>query len=263
MQHAMFTGLFAALSTEHRMNNVANNLANVSTVGYKRDQLAFRDTMIQFAHDQIREPLANVRSKPLFPDAHHASRVRLAVSETDFSQGGMQFTGNQLDVAITGEGFLKYETPTGEFYSRNGSFIRNAEGMLVTKQGWPVLGDGGPITIPEGTRNVLIGSDGRVIADDVPVGTLQVVKFEDPTRLEKLGGNMYRARKGAQLEEQSAVADGATLLNQGFLEASNVEVVEEMVKMIEVHRMFEACQKVMSTSDSIDKEAITRIGRAR
>jgi flagellar basal-body rod protein FlgG len=259
----MFTGLFAALSTEHRMNNVANNLANVTTVGYKRDKLAFRDTMIQFAHDQIMEPLATVRSKPLFPEPHHAARVRLAVAETDFSQGGMHYTGNSLDMAITGEGFFKYETPTGEFYSRNGSFTVNAEGTLVTKQGWPVLGEGGPITIPAGTRHINITPTGGIYADDVPVGAIQVVTMGDHKRLEKLGGNMYRQRRGPAMEEENAFTGGRTLLNQGFLEAANVEVVEEMVNMIEAHRMFEACQKIMSTSDTVDREAITRIGRAR
>jgi flagellar basal-body rod protein FlgG len=259
----MFTGLFAALSTEHRMNNIANNLANVTTVGYKRDQLAFRDTMIQFAHDQIMEPLATVRSKPLFPEPYHAARVRLAVSETDFTQGGMHYTGNSLDVAITGEGFFKYETPTGEFYSRNGSFVRNIEGILVTKQGWPVLGEGGPISIPPDTRHINITPTGQVFADETQVGVLQVVTVSNQKQLDKLGGNMYRTRPGSAVEEENAFIDGRTVLNQGFLEAANVEVVKEMVNMIEAHRMFEACQKIMSSSDTVDRESITRIGRAR
>ena len=165
MQNAMFSGVFAALTSEHRMAIISNNLANVNTVGYKADTVAFKDTMIHFAHDFIREPLENLRSKPLFPEAQQRARVRLAVEKTDFTQGGMQYTGNPLDIAITGEGFFRIQTPNGDFLSRNGAFCQNADGTLVTKQGWPVLGTNGPIQIPEGTRGVRINSEGRVFAD--------------------------------------------------------------------------------------------------
>ena len=143
----------------------SNNLANVNTSGYKADKLAFKDTMQHFAHDFIREPLENLRSKPLFPESRLRSRVRLAVAETDFSQGSMNYTGNSLDFAISGEGFFRIQTPNGAFLSRNGSFCQNADGMLMTKQGWPVLGEGGPITVPEGTRNIHVNSEGAVFAD--------------------------------------------------------------------------------------------------
>ena len=126
MQNAMFSGVFAALTSEHRMAIISNNLANVNTVGYKADTVAFKDTMIHFAHDFIREPLENLRSKPLFPEAQQRARVRLAVEKTDFTQGGMQYTGNPLDIAITGEGFFRIQTPNGDFLSRNGAFCQNA-----------------------------------------------------------------------------------------------------------------------------------------
>lgn len=103
MQDAMFSGLFGALTSEHRMNFIANNLANVNTHGYKRHTLAFKDTMAHYAHDEIREPLMNVRSKPLFPEAKNMARPRIAVSKIDFSQGSMEFTGNALDLCIAGE----------------------------------------------------------------------------------------------------------------------------------------------------------------
>ena len=264
MQESMFTGLFAALTAEHRMNNVANNLANVGTSGYKRDMLAFRDTMIQFAHDQIMEPICTVRSKPLFPEPQLAARVRLAVAETDYSQGSMQVTGNPLDVAIAGDGFFRYQTPRGEFLSRNGAFVIDGEGQLVTKQGWPVLSDGGdPIAIPPGTRSIHIDFEGRVFADGDGVGRLAVVRVDNKKNLEKLGGNMYRPRPGTNVEEmEDAYANGA-LVNQGYLEGANVEVVPEMVAMIETHRFFEATQKLMQTSDAVDREAISKVGRSR
>ena len=136
MQNAMFSGLFAALSSEHRMNNIANNLANVNTAGYKADKLSFKDTMEHFAHDFIKEPLATVRSEPLFPDSKLLARTRLAVAMTDFSQGALQRTDNPLDFAISGEGFFKVQSPDGEeYFTRNGSFTLNAAGTIVTNQG--------------------------------------------------------------------------------------------------------------------------------
>ena len=264
MQEGMFTGLFGALTAEHRMNNIANNLANVTTVGYKRDVLAFKDTMIQFAHDQIMEPICHVRSKPLFPEPQLAARVRLAVAETDYSQGSMQTTGNPLDVAISGDGFFRYQTPGGEYLTRNGSFVLDAQGQIVTKQGWPVLSDGGgAINIPEGTRNIHIDFMGRVFADGTEQGRLALVTAEDKKNLEKLGGNMYKTRQGTNVEELDDAYQNGALINQGFLEMANVEVVSEMVNMIETQRFFEAVQKTMQTSDAIDKEAINKVGKAR
>lgn len=264
MQDAAFSGVFAALSAEHRLNYIANNLANSGTSGYKQDHLAFKDTMIQFAHDQIMEPMATIRSKPLFPDPQIAARTRIAAKKTDFSQGTLQFTGNPLDVAITGQGFFQVRSPQGDYLTRNGAFCQTADGMLVTKQGWPVLGQGGgTITIPEGTRTIHFSPEGRVFADGEEVGALQLTTVSDFDGLEKLGGNLYRLRADTQATEEDALADDANVLvNQGFLEASNVNVVTEMVKMIEVQRQFEAYQKVIQTSDALDRDAHQKVGRA-
>lgn len=265
MQEAAFTGVFGALSAEHRMNYIANNLANAGTSGYKQNHLAFKDTMIQFAHDQIMEPIATVRSAKLFPDPQLAARVRLAETKIDFSQGGMQFTGNPLDLAITGNGFFQVRSPYGDYLTRNGAFCQTADGTLVTKQGWPVLGDGGAtITIPEGTRKVHFAPDGRVFADDEQVGTLQIETVTDLRGLEKVGSNLFRLQEGSREQEQAAETENSNvLINQGFLEASNVNVVTEMVNMIEVQRQFEAYQKVIQTSDTLDRAAYEKVGRSR
>ena len=262
MQNAMFSGVFAALTSEHRMAIISNNLANVNTVGYKADTVAFKDTMIHFAHDFIREPLENLRSKPLFPEAQQRARVRLAVEKTDFTQGGMQYTGNPLDIAITGEGFFRIQTPNGDFLSRNGAFCQNADGTLVTKQGWPVLGTNGPIQIPEGTRGVQINSEGRVFADGAEVAQLDLVGVDRPEGLEKVGANLFRLRPGSTAQETDPRQDGS-LINQGYLESANVNPVLEMVNMIEVQRAFEAHLKIMQSSDAVDREAITKVGKTR
>ena len=262
MQNAMYSALFGALSNEHRVNSIANNLANVNTTGYKRDLLAFKDTMVMFAHDHIMEPVASIRDKKFFPDPQHISRTRLAVSLTDFQQGGMKVSSGPLDLAINGEGFFKVSFPDGEFYTRNGHFTINEEGTLVTERGWPVMSEGGQITIPAGTKNIVIGENGNVFADDNLVGQVQVVTVDNLANLEKQGSNMFRPRPGAEVEEM-AVDPNRTWVAQGFLESANVDAVYEMVNMIEAQRQFEAYQKVMQTSDTIDREVITKVGRGR
>ncbi len=260
MQETMFSAVFGALSTEHRMNFIANNLANVNTNGYKRDMLAFKDTMASFAHDEIREPLATVRSKPLFPDPKNMARPRIAVSKTDFSQGAMHFTGDPLDVAINGEGFFKVNSPQGELYTRNGHFVMSSDGTLVTPQGFTVQGTDGAIVIPAGTRDVNISGDGQVFADGELVNNINFVTVDNLQNLEKQGQNLYRPRPDVPVAELDPLANGARL-SQGFVETANVEVVSEMVNMIEVQRQFEAYQKVIQTSDAVDTSAIQRVGK--
>ena len=262
MQSTMFSGLFGALSNELRMNTIANNLANANTTGYKQELLAFKDTMILFAHDQIMEPVATIRSKKLFPEPHLGARTRIAVGKIDYTQGGMQFTGNPLDLAISGNGFFRVGTPQGEMLSRDGAFCLNAEGQLSTKQGWPVLGEGGPIQVPQGTKSVHVAPDGRVFADGGEVGALQIMTANDLTQLERVGQTMYRLIPGTRAVEIPALPEGA-LVNQGYLESSSVNVVTEMVNMIEASRQFEAYTKLIQTSYTLDAEAYNKVGRAR
>ena len=262
MQAGMYSGLFGALTTEHRMNFIANNLANVNTRGYKRDTLAFKDTMVTYAHDEIREPILNLRSKPLFPEPHNAARARIAVARTDFSQGSMQFTGNALDVAINGENaFFRVTTPNGAFLTRNGAFSLNADGVLMTPQGLYGAGAGRrqhrhPARHAQHSDQRRRASAGRRRAGG-PAGPGQ---WDNLQNLEKQGDNLYRPRQNVQVAEGNAYLDGARL-EQGFTEAANVEVVSEMVNMIEVQRQFEAYQKVMQTSDSLDRNATEKVGR--
>jgi flagellar basal-body rod protein FlgG len=262
MQESMFSGLFGALTNEYRMANIANNLANINTAGYKRDVISFKDTFRMFAHDVVMEPVNNIRSKKLFPDPQHMARPRIATVKTDHSQGALKLTGNPLDVAITGEGFFTFVINGENFYSRNGHFIVNAEGTLVTPQGYTVAGAGGAeLVIPPGITNVHIAHDGFIYADNEPVGQIQVTTVDDLTALQKVGQNLYRIRENSGAAEVE-IPEGTTL-QQGYIETANVEVVYEMVNMIEAQRQFEAYQKVMQTSDTLDREAITKIGRSR
>jgi flagellar basal-body rod protein FlgF len=261
MQAGMYSGLFAALTNEHRMDFIANNLANVNTRGYKRETLSFKDTMTTFAFDEIREPLMNLQSKPLFPEPMNASRVRIATSHTDFSQGAMQYTGNPLDVAINGDNaFFRVNTPTGQYLTRNGAFVLDSGGVLMTPQGYTVQGQGGSIVIPPGARHVQIAGDGQVLADGQAIDQLALISVDNPQNLEKMGGNLFRTRDGVRVAEGNAYDAGARV-EQGFTEGANVEVVSEMVNMIEVQRQFEAYTKVMQTSDTLDRAANEKVGR--
>ena len=259
MQNAMFSGLFGALTAEHRMNFIANNLANVNTQGYKRDIMAFKDTMAHYAHDEIREPLMHLRSKNLFPEAQNMARPRIAVSRTDFSQGSMEFTGNPLDLAISGENaFFRVNTPGGEMLTRNGHFVLSTNGTIVNTEGYALMGVAGPIVVPPNTRSVVIAGDGTVSCDGAGVGQVALVSVDDPQKLEKKGKNLYSAR--GNVTQGNAYAAGSRV-EQGFTEKANVEVVSEMVSMIEVQRQFEAYQKVMQTADTLDRAANEKVGR--
>lgn len=261
MQDAMFSGLFGALTTEHRMNFIANNLANVNTHGYKSHKLAFKDTMAYYAHDEIREPLMHLRSQPLFPEAKNVGRPRIAVSKIDFTQGTLEFTGNALDVAIGGENaFFRVETPNGEYLTRSGHFVLSSTGIVMTPDGYPVQGGGGNIVIPPNTRNIVIAGDGTISADGDVLGQLALVSVDNPQNLEKLGNNLYRPRTDVDVDEGNAYLEGARV-EQGFLEKANVEVVSEMVNMIETQRQFEAYQKVMQTADTLDRAANEKVGK--
>jgi flagellar basal-body rod protein FlgG len=228
MHDSVYSAMFGALTQEHRMDIIANNLANVNTSGYKPDKLAFEDTFIRFAHDYIREPLFHLRSKPLFPTPDLQSKPRIAGKQIDFSQGAMKKSDNPLDMAISGEGFFKVRTEDGDFYTRNGHFMRTPEGLVTDGNGNPLLGEGGPIAVPAGGR-LNIREDGTVMVDGEVVDQIQLVTVSDLQGLEKLGGNLFRIRSGSGAQEQPA-PDAA--LQQGYLETANVEVVKEMVNMI-------------------------------
>jgi len=258
MQESMYSAMFGAMTQEHRMDIIANNLANVNTTGYKRDRLAFKDVFTRYAHDQIREPMMNLRSKPLFPDPDYFAKPRIAVSQIEFAQGSLRQTNNPLDVAITGEGFFKVRGQDGsDYYTRDGSFHVSADGQLVDGRNNLVLGDGGPIEIPENAQ-VTIDGAGNISANGDVIGALSFVQIQDQeSKLQKYGQNYYM-----QLGDEPPVelpVENAEIA-QGYLEAPNVEVVTEMVNMIETQRAFEAYQKVITTTGETDSNAIGKVG---
>jgi flagellar basal-body rod protein FlgG len=266
------SALFGAMSNEHRLNLIANNLANVNTTGYKKDKVAFKDVFKHFAHDYILDSKPYIRAKPLWPEADVIAKPRLSDQKTDFSQGALKVTGNPLDLAIQGEGFFKVQNQqTGDtYYTRNGNYLLNSEGQIVDGNGNYLLAGGGPVTLPS-TGSVQIDQSGNIRVGEQSVGTIDLVGFDNPEDLKKVGANLYTMENPAEIAfnagvpevqegEESARIRGS--IQQGYLESSNVEVVTEMVSMIEVQRSFEAYQKVMTSTQQMDQKLITSVGKS-
>ena len=260
MQQSMYSALFGALTQEHRLNVIANNLANVNTVGFKKDKLAFRDVFRHYASDYI-NPNETLDDKILWPKARDYAQTRIAFSRIDFNQGAMRRTGNDLDLAIEGVGFFKVKGRDGNiYYTRNGNFFKDPEtGYMVTGQKFVLLGDGGPITLPE-KGHAEITEEGQVVVDGETVGKISLVTFKNLEGMEKIGRQLFRAKSGLNMPE--IPADQAWI-KQGYLEDSNVEVVQEMVGMIDTLRTFESLQKIMTSTQEEDQKVIREVGTVR
>jgi len=208
-----------------RFETISNNLANQNTNGFRKDIISFNQTLSMNY-----------------------------ISETDFTPGPVRYTGNELDVALEGQGFFKVQTPAGIRFTRDGALSLNAEGVLVTRTGDAVLGQNGPITI-SGSK-VAIESDGQVVVDNQSVDKLMVVDFEQPQFLKKEGGSYYRH----QLEESGILTADKVNVKQNYLEGSNVNPTEEMIKMLEAFRAFESAQKAISSIDEITSRMVNDQG---
>ncbi len=228
-----------------RMEVVANNLANIDTTGYKRDNVFF-----QMVKDNIA-----AGSKNGSQDA--ANGVQ---EQTDFSSGALKQTNNTFDLAVTGNAFFTVETPNGIRYTRNGNFTLTMDGTLVTNQGYPVLGTQGKIQLPDIQKlsqgDVTVDEEGTIVVDNKVVGKLRLAAFDDTSSLKKDGSSMFVT----DTPERSINPEDHVTVQQGFLEESNVDAVEEMVSMIQLSRDFEADQKAIQSQDSSLEKAM-EVGR--
>ena len=244
------TGLDAQ---QTQMDVISNNLANVSTSGFKRARAVFEDLLYQ----TIRQPGAQSSEQTQLPSGLQiGTGVKPVATERIFTQGNLQQTGNAKDVAIQGNGFFQVLMPDGTTsYSRDGSFQLDANGQLVTASGYAVQP---AITIPPDTQSLTIARDGTVSvqqagsATPVTVGTLQLAMFVNPAGLQSLGENLYGETAASGTPSSNAPgSNGAGLLNQGYVETSNVNVVEELVNMIQTQRAYEINSKAIQTSDQM------------
>jgi flagellar basal-body rod protein FlgG len=244
------TGLEAQ---QTQMDVISNNLANVSTTGFKRSRAVFEDLLYQ----NLRQPGAQSSQQTQVPSGLQiGTGVRPVATERVHTQGNLQQTNNTLDVAIQGNGFFQVLMPDGTTaYTRDGSFQTDSQGQIVTANGFVVQP---AITIPANTLSVTIGQDGVVsvtqagAAAAVQVGSLQLATFINPAGLESRGQNLYVETASSGTPSTNVPGtNGSGTLSQGYVETSNVNVVEELVNMIQTQRAYEINSKAISTSDQM------------
>jgi len=244
------TGLDAQ---QTRMSVISNNLANVNTTGFKRDRASFEDMLYQ----NLRQPGAQVGADAQAPTGLMlGTGVRIVSTEKTHTQGSLVSTKNALDIAVQGDGFFQITQSDGTTaYSRDGSFKLSSTGQLVTANGTPLQP---AITIPPNVASITVGQDGTVSVETAAgggnqvIGQIQIARFANPAGLQSMGQNLMKetTASGAPQVGQPGVT-GAGQLMQGALEASNVNVVEEMVNMIETQRAYEINSKAISAVDGM------------
>lgn len=250
--HIARTGLDAQ---DMRMRVISNNLANVNTTGFKKDRASFAT----LSYQTITAAGAKSSSESTYATGLNlGTGVRIQGTARMDTQGSMQTTGNSLDLALDGDGYFQVQLPGGQLgYTRSGNFSRSPEGLLVTNEGYQVMPG---ITVPEGTTAITIGTDGTVSAT-VPgqteasvLGQIQVASFPNTAGLQSKGDN-YLLETAASGAANLGVPgeDGRGTIRQGMLEASNVNVVEELVDMIECQRAYEVNSKMISATDDMLK----------
>ena len=221
------------------MQLIANNIANANTTGFRREGTLFAEHIAA-----------------LGPREESLSMADAAVRLVDLAQGGIEQTRGAYDLAIQGEGFFMVQAPQGQLLTRAGAFSADAEGNLVTMDGYPVLDAGAaPIALPAGAKNIAIGADGTISADGVISGQIGLFMPSDVKDLMAAGGTLYEAKSG------TVPAEGAQLL-QGFLEESNVSPVGELTRMIEVQRAYEQGQKFLDNEHERIRGVIRTITRS-
>ena len=244
------TGLDAQ---QTKMDVISNNLANVSTNGFKRARAVFEDLLYQ----TIRQPGAQSSQQTQLPSGLQLGvGVRPVATESIFTQGSLQQTGNSRDIAIQGEGFFQVLMPDGTTaYTRDGAFQSDINGQFVTSSGYVIQP---AITIPPNTLSITVARDGTVsalvpgAATPIQVGNIQLASFINPAGLQKIGENLYLPTASSGVANPNAPGtNGLGLLNQGFVETSNVNVVEELVGMIQTQRAYEINSRSIETSDQM------------
>jgi len=244
------TGLDAQ---QTQLDVISNNLANVNTAGFKRGRAVFEDLL----HQTLRQPGAQSSQQTQLPTGLQlGTGVRPVASERVFTQGNLQQTSNPFDIAVNGQGFFQVSLPDGTLaYTRDGSFHLDAQGQLVTSSGYSVSP---AITIPANAQTVTVGRDGTVSvtqqgqAANTQVGTLQLANIINPAGLQGQGENLYveTAASGSPTTNTPG-SNGVGVLSQGYVETSNVNVVEELVNMIQTQRAYEINSKAVQTSDQM------------
>jgi flagellar basal-body rod protein FlgF len=251
VENTLLVGLSRQVALERQLDVIANNMANVTTSGFKAEKSSFEEYLRSNAHD---DQFTGIDRRVSF--------VQDRATWHDFAQGATEQTDNPLDVAIDGDGFIAVQTPNGQpSYTRNGAMQINATGQLVTTDGNIVLGTNGPIVLQQGDSDLTISGDGTVTVRqagnpqaDTIRGKLQIVSFADPQALSKAGGSLFAAPAGVAPQPP-----GNNRVIQGAIEKSNVSAVGEMTRMIEVMRTYTSIAQMLQQQGDLHKTAIQRL----
>src|SRR6185437_8109491 len=249
MENSLLVGLSRQATLERHLAVISNNLANVNTNGFKGDQTLFEEYLTSGAHEDNFKPadrrVSYVQDRGIFHD---------------LTQGALERTGNPLDIAISGDGFLTVQTAGGERYTRDGNLQVNSTGQLVTNSGDAVLGTSGPIVFQPTDHDIAISQDGTITVQegasrtDSIRGKLRVVNFTDAQKLLKQGNNLFSAPNGVAAQQ-----DTKSTVQQGFVEKSNINSVVEMSRMIEINRTYTSIANMLAAEHDLHKSAIEKL----
>jgi len=241
MENAQLISLSRQIALQRQMDVVANNMANLNTAGYKNVDVLFEEYVMPTARDKDFKTL----DQPL-------SFTQDWATIDDFASGSIELTGNDLDMAVQGDGFFVVQTPGGERYTRNGSFQLNQKGELVTSEGYNVLADGGFLTFGPEETGITITRDGRVSSSVGAKGILRIAEFDDPQSLKREGDTMFSG--------ENPIFDNQSHVVQMAIERSNVSGVSEMSEMIRVTRAYTSMANLQQKQDDLRRSAIKRLG---
>ena len=253
MSEALWIAKTGLDAQQTKMSVISNNLANASTSGFKRSRAVFEDLLYQ----NLRQPGSQSSQDTMYSSGLMlGTGVRILATEKLFTQGAASQTQNPLDISIEGKGFLQVLLPDGTLaYSRSGSMQIDSQGQLVTPNGYPVQP---AINIPVEAQSVTIGTDGTVTvsvpgsAATTQVGSIQLADFINPSGLQAMGGNLFvESTSSGAPQVGTPGVNGLGMLRQGYIEGSNVNVVEELVSMIETQRAYEMNSRAVSTADQM------------
>jgi len=255
MLRALYSAAAGMESQQMNLDVISNNLANVNTTGFKKSKVEFQELLYQ----TTRQPGADLGSGNQVPTGIQVGQgSRPVATARIFTNGDLTQTGEQLDVAIQGNGFFEVQMPDGSSaYTRDGAFKTDSTGRIVTSDGLPVIGGFQPV--PSGTTNITIGSNGNVTyttASGATTFQVQLVNFNNPAGLSSQGSNLYTETPASGTPVIGTPGEnGLGTLNQGYLELSNVSVVEEMVNLIQAQRAYEVNSKAVQAADEMMQES--------
>ena len=253
MMNSLWIAKTGMTAQQTQLDVISHNLANVSTTGFKRNNAVFEDLIYQ----NLRQVGAQTTDENQLPTGLHLGLgVNVVATSRNFTQGSLQQSGNNLDVAINGDGFFEVTLPDGTTgYTRDGSFQLDSQGRVVTSSGLPIAPG---ITVPANTRSLSISQDGVVSATVAgatapqQLGQLSMSSFINTAGLQPVGQNLYLESAASGPPQQGTPGtNGLGIVRQGFLESSNVNVVEELVSMIQTQRAYEMNSKAIQTSDQM------------